>query len=367
MLPTNILLAGAALLGAVAGQACDCDPTKNSCPPNPALGNRKIDCDLTKGLCKDLKPLEGTYINKFSDKGALFSIEKDFQGPTVVSDKYILFGKADITFRAAPGAGIVTSIVFMSCDHDEIDWELIGNYDYQIQSNFFAKGDETSSDRGGNHTVSDPVNTEHTYSVEWTRDKIVWSIDGAVVRTQLASETKNGYGFPQSPVQVKIGIWVGGNAKANHWQLNWSGGRADFSKAPFNAYVKRVTVVDYAGGDSPAHHEVESYSFSDRSGSFDSIKFSPEGSKNIAHANDAEASSTSSAAASTTGKADKTSSSVQPAASSSSNSTSAAASSGTSQTPAATKPADKNSGVRSGAVTGSLVLAAAGAALMAML
>lgn len=341
-----------------------------ACPPNPALGNRKIDCDLTKGLCKDLKPLRGTYINKFSDKGALFSIEKDFQGPTLVSEKYILFGKADITFRAAPGAGIVTSIVFMSCDRDEIDWELIGNYDYQIQSNFFAKGDESSSDRGGNHTVHDPVGTEHTYSVEWTRDKIVWSIDGAVVRTQRASDTKNGYGFPQSPVQVKIGIWVGGNADANHWQLNWAGGRADFSKAPFNAYVKRVTVVDYAGGDSPARNEVDSYSFSDRSGSFDSIKFSPEGSKNIAHANNADDSNSSSAAAaSTTSNADKTSSSVQPTSSSSSsgNSTTVAASSGASQTPAATKPADKNSGARSGAVMGSLVLAAAGAALMAML
>lgn len=314
-----------------------------------------------------MKPLEGTHVTEFSEKGALLSIAKDFQGPTLVTEKYILFGKADITFRAAPGAGIVTSIVFMSCDHDEIDWELIGNYDYQIQSNYFAKGDESSYGRSGNHTVHDPVATEHTYSVEWTRDKIVWSIDGAVVRTARASDSKNGYGFPQSPVQVKIGIWVGGNAKANHWQLAWAGGRADFSKAPFNAYIKRVTIVDYAGGDDAARNEVQSYAYGDRSGSFDSIKFSPEGSKNIAHANDAAASSSASAEA-TASSSSMTSSTVKPTASGNANSTSSTVeSSGASQAPATTKPADKNSGTRSSVIMSGIVAAAAGTALFSML
>lgn len=276
-------------------------------------------------MCDELKPLEGTYIDEFSSKGALLSIEKDFQGPTLISDKYMLFGRVDITFQAAPGAGIITSIVLMSCDKDEIDWELVGSETTEIQSNYFSKGNETTYDRGGKHAVSDPVGTEHTYSLEWTRSKIDWIIDGVTVRTAKAADAKDGYGFPQTPAQVKAGIWVGGNGKANNYQLEWAGGKADFSKAPFNAYIKRVKIVDYAGGDSPAPSKVDSYSYGDRSGSLESIQFSPKGSGNVGGVADShnkavqeEASSTSasaSASASATDSASKSATTLSASAS----------------------------------------------------
>jgi hypothetical protein len=56
------------------------------------------------------------------DHGAVFTITKDDQAPLIKSKKYIFFGKVDVTVKAAPGVGIVTSIVLESDDRDEIDW-----------------------------------------------------------------------------------------------------------------------------------------------------------------------------------------------------------------------------------------------------
>jgi hypothetical protein len=41
---------------------------------------------------------------------------------TIVSAKYIFFGKVDVTMKAANGTGVVSSFVMESDDLDEIDW-----------------------------------------------------------------------------------------------------------------------------------------------------------------------------------------------------------------------------------------------------
>lgn len=91
-----------------------------ACPDDPAFGNQKVHCDLTKSVCDELKPIQGTYIEEFSEKGALFSIEQDGQAPTLETKKYLFFGRVDVTMQAAPGAGIVSSIVLFSDDRDEV-------------------------------------------------------------------------------------------------------------------------------------------------------------------------------------------------------------------------------------------------------
>lgn len=42
--------------------------------------------------------------------------------PTLVSRKYMLFGKVSVTVKAAKGRGIVTAITLKSDSGDEIDW-----------------------------------------------------------------------------------------------------------------------------------------------------------------------------------------------------------------------------------------------------
>lgn len=47
---------------------------------------------------------------------------KTGDAPTLVSNKYILFGKVSVTVQAAKGAGLITAMVLKSDSGDEIDW-----------------------------------------------------------------------------------------------------------------------------------------------------------------------------------------------------------------------------------------------------
>jgi hypothetical protein len=73
-------------------------------------------------------------------------------------------------------------------------------------------------------------------------------------------------------MEVKLGTWVAGRKDAPEGTVEWAGGYTDFSKAPFNAYYKSITITDYAGGDSPANGGVKEYVWTDKTGSFESIR-----------------------------------------------------------------------------------------------
>ncbi|KAF8867299.1 concanavalin A-like lectin/glucanase [Acephala macrosclerotiorum] len=271
----SIITAAAALLAGasfVSAQTfTDCNPTEKSCPADPGLGTT-LTTDFTTGASSDWSLANGTTM-QYGSNGAEFIITNS-EAPTMSSNKYIMFGKVSVTTRASAGTGIVSSFILESDDLDEIDWEWLGADDTQVESNFFGKGNTTTYDRAVYHPVTDPIGTWTTYTVDWTADSIQWYIGSNLVRTlsysdPLALEGKN---YPQTPMRIKMGSWVGcANAAAatnpaTAGTCSWAGGPADFSKAPFTMYVKSVTIQDYGcGGD---------YTYSDMTGSWQSIKSS---------------------------------------------------------------------------------------------
>ncbi|CAI6083428.1 unnamed protein product [Clonostachys chloroleuca] len=248
----------------------DCNPTEKTCDPAPALGNLTIDCDFTQGACSDFTAASGTTIT-YDDNGALFSIENDTQAPTLSTSRYIFFGRVEVQLKAAVGQGIITSVVLQSADLDEIDWEWFGGKDTEVESNYFGKGDTTTYDREEYHDVTTPLSTYHNYTIEWTSSKVEWLIDSVVVRTLNYADAESGTRFPQTPMQLKIGTWAGGLSTNSEGTIEWAGGVTDFSKAPFQAWYKSVSVVDYAGGNSSATESITEYVYSDTSGSYESI------------------------------------------------------------------------------------------------
>jgi beta-glucanase (GH16 family) len=248
----------------------DCNPLEKTCPSNPAFGG-VVTCDFSKGPCSAFEELPGTSL-EYNEQGAVFAIEKESNAPTIATHKYIFFGRIDVECQASVGQGIVTSAVLQSADLDEIDWEWVGGDANQAQSNYFGKGDTTTYDRGAYHDVANALTSVNTYSVEWTKDKIDWIINGNVVRTLAYADAKGGSRFPQTPMEVKLGTWVAGRKDAPEGTVEWAGGYTDFSKAPFNAYYKSITITDYAGGDSPANGGVKEYVWTDKTGSFESIR-----------------------------------------------------------------------------------------------
>jgi hypothetical protein len=264
----NSALAGLAVIPLAFAQTyTTCNPMDKSCPNDTGLDSASFDCDFTQGksALASWSTATGTSLTYDGSKGAQFVINGKNQAPTISSDFYIFFGRVDVQMQAAPGVGIVSSMVLQSEDLDEIDWEWLGGDTTQAQTNYFGKGNTTSYDRGTYQSVSSPQTIMHTYSFDWTKDKIDWLIDGVVVRTLMYADAVGGENFPQTPMRLKLGNWVAGDPATNaKGTIEWAGGETDFSQAPFTMYVKTVSVTNY----NPA----QAYQWSDRSGSYGSIK-----------------------------------------------------------------------------------------------
>ncbi|KAI1006814.1 hypothetical protein K3495_g1405 [Podosphaera aphanis] len=246
----------------------NCDPLKKTCPPNPGLGT-SVFTDFTKGPSDYWKPLGATTPKYDPVDGLQLSIIKSTDAPTMSMTKYIMYGHVDLVAKSGPGQGIVSSFVLLSQDLDEIDWEWLGGISNKVQSNFFGKGDVSSYDRAATHDVQNPIDVFHTYSIDWTADRIIWMIDGTTVRTLKYTDplSKGGKIYPQTPMEVKVGNWIGCLDMSNPDNLGtcqWAGGQADLSKAPFTMSVKSLNVTDYGCGGL--------YSYTDNSGTWQSIK-----------------------------------------------------------------------------------------------
>ncbi|KAJ9625539.1 transglycosylase [Taxawa tesnikishii (nom. ined.)] len=235
-----------------------CNPTQGTCPADTALG-KSISVNFASGASNDFYA-SGT--PTYDSNGVSFTVAKSGDAPQLNSKWYIMFGKVEITLKAAPGVGMVSSSVLQSDDLDEIDWEWLGAQDNQVQSNYFGKGQTTTYDRSAVHTVSDTQTDFHTYTVDWTSTQIVWQIDGTTVRVLKATDANGQY--PQTPMQLKFGAWSGGDPSNAAGTIAWAGGNTDYSAGPYTMVVKSVAVTDYSTGTS--------YSYGDTSGSWQSIK-----------------------------------------------------------------------------------------------
>lgn len=146
-----------------------------------------------------------------------------------------------------------------------MEQEFLGGENYRVQSNYFGKADTSTYDRMVYIPVADPQNQFHTYAVNWTSAAITWLVDGAPIRTLNYNDAKGGARFPQTPMRLRVGSWVGGDPDLNPpGAVEWAGGAPDYSKVPFNMYLQSVNIINY----SPASQ----YKYKDNSGSWQSIE-----------------------------------------------------------------------------------------------
>lgn len=232
---------------------------EKTCPKDPALGGNYQ--HIYGGEAPGFTSTGSGDMILYESDGAHFRVEKTNDAPTITSNFYIMYGKLDAVILAAPGNGIVSSLVLLSDVLDEIDWEWIGSDVGQAQSNYFGKGNTETYDRGAFH----PVNHQefHDYGIEWTPEFVKWSIDGTVVRTLTPDQVKGDF-YPQTPMQIKIGSWSGGDPQNEPGVIEWAKGPTDYTKGPFDMIVKSIKVQDYSTGSY--------YYYSDHSGSAASIR-----------------------------------------------------------------------------------------------
>ncbi|KAF2450791.1 glycoside hydrolase family 16 protein [Karstenula rhodostoma CBS 690.94] len=241
------LLASSFLPTALAQTSTACNPLNTTgCPVMPALG-----ANSTFDFSKDWNPDVWQQRNQGSvdhiDNTTAFTVQFQGDSPTVLSSFYIFFGRVEIVMRAAPGQGIVSSAILQSECLDEIDWEFLGTNTTHALTNYFGKGNTTDYTRGKDYKMkSAPQDDYHNYTIDWTKERVHWYIDDEMVRELKYEEALGGKNYPQTPMNVRLGAWSGGDVDNNNqYTVDWAGGPTDFSKAPFTMSVRTVYVQDY--------------------------------------------------------------------------------------------------------------------------
>jgi beta-glucanase (GH16 family) len=200
-----------------------------------------------------------------ADTGAGFTIKNMGESATIRSKFYYFWGRTEVHLKAAKGTGVISSIMMLSDNLDEIDWEFFGGNETIAQSNYFGKGVSPEVPNAVYHTVGAGVqNDYHNYTTIWTKDALDFYIDGDKVRTLLPKDANNTYFYPQTPMRLSIGIWAGGDPRLPKGTREWAGGDTDYTQAPFDMFVKSAHVEDYSSG--------KEYEYTDKSGSWQSVK-----------------------------------------------------------------------------------------------
>ena len=234
-----------------------------TCPDTLGLttSNYFIDFTTVNSLPSDWSVASYEAVN-FGPNGAELTFAKRFDAPLIRTNFNFFFGSIEYVVQGAPGKGIVSSMVLLSDDLDEIDWEMTGTGGSQIETNYYGKG-VPNYNNYDYVNVTTPQTEFHTYGVQWSSEALVWYIDSVVVRTVTAAQAGN-Y-FPQTPMHVSLSLWDGGDPLEAPGTQNWAGGETTFPISEnYTMYIKSVRINNAMPGGG--------YQYTDKSGSWQSIK-----------------------------------------------------------------------------------------------
>ncbi len=159
-----------------------------------------------------------------------------------------------------------TAVVLESDDLDEIDLEFVGSNTTHAENNYYSKGNTTDAyERAKWYPMAAaPQDGFHNYTTRWTKESLDWYIDGNIVRTLAYADADGGKSYPQTPMNVRIGVWAAGDPKNSNYTVAWAGGEINYDKGPYTMYVQSIRATDYSTGST--------YTYGDTTGDWQSIK-----------------------------------------------------------------------------------------------
>jgi hypothetical protein len=121
------------------------------------------------------------------------------------------YGRFEVNYKPAKGDGILSTYFtyfdgsetdpWMSTKWNEIDLEILGRYDDNVQYNTITPG---QVNHVRSHYVGfNPTEDYHTYAIEWTPEYIAWFIDGLEVYRQTQAHVQT----VTHPQKIMMNIW----------------------------------------------------------------------------------------------------------------------------------------------------------------
>lgn len=221
-----------------------CDPMSShslqSCVAAPVCQSKDYKLDSLDDIMPNTKYLgdastanwvsSGTAV-AYNGDSVLLTMAPSTVGTLLTSTHYVWYGKISATMTSSRGQGVVTAFILMSDVKDEIDFEFVGDDVTKAQSNYYYQG-ITDYENMIPLDVSDTQVNVHTYTIDWTPDKVTWSIDGNEMRTLNRDDTWNAttgsYHFPQTPSRVQLSLWPAGLSSNGEGTIDWAGGLVDW-------------------------------------------------------------------------------------------------------------------------------------------
>lgn len=232
-LATSIALLAATTTFVSAQTTTECDPTKKTCPQDPALGttfSTQFNDSMAEFDPNLFNVTAGADLIDFSDEGAQLTISSEGESITVETAFYIFWGSVELIFKAASGQGIISTLVLMSDDLDEIDWEIKGGNTSSVTCNYFGWGNTSQFNSEFIPTMGAGWGSEgamgdfHNYTVVWNQDQLEWILDGQSVRTAPYQDAGL---WPQTPSYLKFGVWSAGDS-SEKGTVEWAGGKTNW-------------------------------------------------------------------------------------------------------------------------------------------
>lgn len=126
--------------------------------------------------------------------------------------------------------------------------------------------------------TSDTRVNVHTYTIDWSEDSVIWSIDGKEMRTLKKSDTWNdttkSYHFPQTPSRVQLSLWPAGLSSNGEGTIEWAGGLVNWDSSEYmqnGYYYAMVNDISVECYDSPNGGSGNAYYYTSRAGTNDTV------------------------------------------------------------------------------------------------
>ncbi|KAJ1917087.1 transglycosylase [Tieghemiomyces parasiticus] len=176
----------------------------------------------------------------------VWALTKDCTATTYAYKNAIPEGKVTGSIKAGDKSGLVTAFIMMGWDpnhKDELDIEWVGKTLDQVQTMVFVNGTRDSPNSYEvDDTIPSGVNTAfHTYSIDFTKERVIWAVDGKVFRT-ITNDHKQP--FPQYADHLQFGVWDGSDTGGWAGKMTWD----QYSKV--YAYMDWVQIETYCGSET---------------------------------------------------------------------------------------------------------------------
>lgn len=213
-------------------------------------------------------------------------------GALLASNFYVWYGRVTANLTTTPGRGILTTFSLLSNTGDEAGLHVKGvdpgTIHFDAFSSSMMKGgckyyaltiafvtNQTAPEDGSgevSHNIAATDNSYHVYTIDWSADAIIWSVDQQEQSRLSHADTWNPstqrYDYPQTPARVQIGVMDAGRQTNSPELFSYSGGPTDYEAGDkwergYFIRIADVTVECYGDSRFPEEGRNVAYVYED--------------------------------------------------------------------------------------------------------